>query len=53
VYQKLLAAQLATEEKQAKKGKKKGKSGQTISIDIEESPEEESLEVEGFIVVEN
>jgi len=50
-YQKLLAAQIATEEKQAKKGKGKRKSGQTASIDVEEDSEEELPEVEDIVAV--
>ena len=52
VYQKLLAAQIATEEKQAKKGKGKRKSHQIASIDVEDDSEEELPEVEDIIVVE-
>ena len=52
VYQKLLAAQIATEEKQAKKGKGKRKSRQIASIDVEDDSEEELPEVEDIIVVE-
>ncbi len=52
VYQKLLAAQIATEEKQAKKGKGKRKSHQIASIDVEDDSEEELPEVEDIIMVE-
>jgi hypothetical protein len=49
VYQKL-AAKIVTEEKQAKKGKEKRKSGRTASIDVEEDSEEELSEVEDIAV---
>jgi hypothetical protein len=51
VYQKLLAAQIATQEKQAKKGKRKGKSSQTAPVDVEEDSEEELPEVDDIVVV--
>ena len=50
MYQKSLAAQIATEEKQAKKGKRGRKSCQTASIDVEDDSEEELPEVGDIIV---
>jgi len=46
-----LAAQIATEEKQAKKGKRKGNSSQIVSMDIEDDSDEKLPEVEDMIVV--